>query len=167
MSRLDSFIARLSAQRACLDWAAKALDGQSAPVLELGLGNGRTYDHLRERFPGAPIYVFDRKISANPKSRPPDDLLILGDFRETLPTALARIGQPAMLAHGDFGDGTDATADLARFMAGAIDALVAPGGLIVADQPMSHPGWQPVDLPPEVPPGRYHIWRKAGPAEAL
>jgi hypothetical protein len=162
MSRLDSFIARLTAQRACLNWAAAELAGRPGPVLELGLGNGRTYDHLLSLFPANPVYVFDRKISANPKSRPPEDRLILGDFRETLPGALTRTGSPALLAHGDFGDGTAATEELARFMEGAIDALVAPGGLIVADQPMSRPGWQPLPLPEGVAVGRYHIWRKAG-----
>ncbi|MGH6887075.1 MAG: class I SAM-dependent methyltransferase, partial [Geminicoccales bacterium] len=48
MSRLDSFIRRLEAQRACLDLAAARIADLPGPVLELGLGNGRTYDHLRE-----------------------------------------------------------------------------------------------------------------------
>ena len=33
------------------------------PVLELGLGNGRTFDHLRERLPGRRIVAFDRALS--------------------------------------------------------------------------------------------------------
>ena len=53
MSRLDSFIRRLEAQRACLALAAGRIGGLPGPVLELGLGNGRTYDHLRELLPGA------------------------------------------------------------------------------------------------------------------
>ena len=51
MSRLDSFIRRLEAQRACLNRAAALISGIDGIVLELGLGNGRTYDHLRELFP--------------------------------------------------------------------------------------------------------------------
>ena len=51
MSRLDSFIRRLEAQRACLNRAADTIRGIDGIVLELGLGNGRTYDHLRALFP--------------------------------------------------------------------------------------------------------------------
>ena len=60
MSRLDSFIRRLAAQRACLDRAAALIDEIDGPVLEFGLGNGRTFDHLRERLPGRAIFVFER-----------------------------------------------------------------------------------------------------------
>src|SRR4051812_41343381 len=45
MTRLDSAIRRLTAQRDLLNWAAQAI-GPTGLVLELGLGNGRTYDHL-------------------------------------------------------------------------------------------------------------------------
>ncbi|HTY69417.1 MAG TPA: class I SAM-dependent methyltransferase, partial [Alphaproteobacteria bacterium] len=38
MSRLDSFIRRLQAQRACLDWAIQAIRSLPGPVLEIGLG---------------------------------------------------------------------------------------------------------------------------------
>ena len=55
MSRLDSFIRRLEAQRACLNRAAELIRDIDGFVLELGLGNGRTYDHLRELFPDRDI----------------------------------------------------------------------------------------------------------------
>ena len=48
MSRLDSFIARMQAQRDCLNFLKPAVDAVPGPLLEVGLGNGRTYDHLRE-----------------------------------------------------------------------------------------------------------------------
>ena len=69
MSRLDSFIRRLEAQRACLDRAAALVAGLAGPVLELGLGNGRTYDHLRALLPGRDIFVFERAVSAHPEVR--------------------------------------------------------------------------------------------------
>ena len=50
MSRLDSFRRRLTAQIDGLNWAADNLPDMG-DVLELGLGNGRTYDHLREHLP--------------------------------------------------------------------------------------------------------------------
>ena len=59
MSRLDSFIRRLEAQRACLDRAAALIAGIDGAVLELGLGNGRTYDHLRELFQAPNVHWRD------------------------------------------------------------------------------------------------------------
>ena len=74
MSRLESFIRRLDAQRLCLDWAAGAVVERPGAVLELGLGNGRTYDHLRARLGaafdydthvGGVYYLFLRGIRAS------------------------------------------------------------------------------------------------------
>ena len=53
MSRLDSFIRRIGAQRNVLNAVAQRIAAIDGPVLELGLGNGRTYDHLRELHAGA------------------------------------------------------------------------------------------------------------------
>ena len=59
MSRLDSMIRRLMAQRACLDAVTEMIRTLPGPILEIGLGNGRTYDHLRKRLPERSIFVFD------------------------------------------------------------------------------------------------------------
>ncbi len=48
MSRLDSMLRRLAAQRDGLNWAASLIEGKEGDALDMGLGNGRTYDHLRE-----------------------------------------------------------------------------------------------------------------------
>ena len=100
MSRLDSFIRRLMAQRACLDRAADLIKDVSGPLLELGLGNGRTYDHMRELMPRREIYVFEREVAAHSDCIPPSDYLILGDARETLPMMWDRLSQSAALAGG-------------------------------------------------------------------
>ena len=73
MSRLDSFIRRLKAQRACLTHAAQAIGNDEGTVLELGLGNGRTYDHLRECLPERDIFVFEREVRAHPDCIPDTD----------------------------------------------------------------------------------------------
>ncbi len=65
MSRLDSVIRRLQAQRACLNKAAGLVGGLPGAVLELGLGNGRTFDHLREILPGREIFVLEREVAAH------------------------------------------------------------------------------------------------------
>lgn len=145
---LERMIARLSAQRVALDWALGETAGQDGPVLEVGLGKGRTYDHLR-RYAGAEnVLVFDMWLRVGPELAPPDDRLFLGDFRATLPAAAAALGRCARLAHADFGSpdrGHDA--GQAEWLGPLLAALVRPGGLVVSDRPFAVPGWTPAPLP--------------------
>ena len=132
MSRLDSFIRRMQAQRACLDQASGLLKNVPGPILELGLGNGRTYDHLREIMPERRIFVFERKVQAQPDCIPPDEDLFLGDFRDTLPGAMARIGQKAALVHADYGSGTpDYVTGMSEFLAETLANMVVPGATVL------------------------------------
>ncbi len=158
MSRLDSFIRRMEAQRACLNMAAETLQAVPGPVLELGLGNGRTYDHLREIMPERRIFVFERQVQAHPDCIPPDQDLFLGDFRETLPGVMGRAGQRAALVHADYGAGTpDYVTGMSAFLAETLVDLVAPGAWIVSDYPIEGEGWREVALPAGVRPNRYFI----------
>jgi hypothetical protein len=119
MDALSRMIARLQTQRACLDHAARLVQALPGDVLEVGLGKGRTYDRLRSLFPQRTIYAFDRELHCPQRLRPGDAELFLGDFRESLPAAFARLGRSAALAHVDLG-----TDDLARDR--ALAAAVAP-----------------------------------------
>jgi hypothetical protein len=160
VSRLDSFIRRLQAQRACLDHAVELIRGVPGPVLELGLGNGRTYDHLRERLPGRDIYVCDRQVAAHPDCIPPPQFLILGDVRETLPQAASRVGATVALVHADLGSGDEAASrKQATELAPLIADLLQPGGIVVSDQAMSIARLRPLALPDGVKPGRYYLYR--------
>ena len=160
MSRLDSAIRRLSAQRACLDMAARLVQQQAGPVLEFGLGNGRTYDHLRDILPEREIFVFERQVAAHPDCIPDDAHLLLGDFLTSIAVAPARIGAPAALAHLDIGSGdVEATAQLARRMAGAICPLLADAAVVVADQALDHSALAAIALPDDVAPQRYYMYR--------
>jgi hypothetical protein len=160
MSRLDSMIRRLMVQRASLDWAMARIAELPGPVLEFGLGNGRSYDHLREHLPNRDIYVFDRHVAAHPDCIPPDDRMILGDFTETAPAAARRFAGQAALIHADVGSGDHAAS---RALAAGLTphwvAMLAEGGLIVADQPIPAGALEPLPLP-EGAPGRYFIGRR-------
>lgn len=160
MSRLDSFIRRLEAQRACLGRAAELIDGLPGAVLELGLGNGRTYDHLREILPARDIYVCERQVAAHPASIPPADRLLLGDMFDTLPAAAFLLGWVA-LAHFDAGTGDEAAN---RTLAAGLRPLIVPllceGGVLATQQAMDGAGLAPLPLPDGVPPGRYHLYRR-------
>lgn len=161
MSRLDSFIRRLEAQRAVLNHAAELIAGLDGPILELGLGNGRTYDHLRELFPQRDIYVCERRVAAHPDCIPPDHLLLLGDMFETLPAALGKLGGRAALAHFDAGTG-DAAGNL-RLAAGLrplILPLLRAGAVLATQQAMDGPELAALELPDGVPAGRYYLYRR-------
>ena len=161
MSRLDSVIRRLEAQRACLDHAAKLVAALPGPALEIGLGNGRTYDHLRGLLPGRPIFAFDRQVAAHPDCVPDEAHMVVGDFRQTLPPAAIRLGAPAALAHCDIGSGdVEATAALAAWLAPALLPLLREGAVAASDQPLDAPGLAPLPLPRGVAAGRYHLYRK-------
>ncbi len=161
MSRLDSVIRRLQAQRDCLEMAAGLIDGIPGPVLEFGLGNGRTYDHLREILPKREIYVFDRQIAAHPACIPDDEHMFLGELHDTLPGALERIGQQAALMHFDIGSGDKAANEkLARWIVPRANGLMARGGIAVTDQELTGTAWIPIDLPDGVPAERYFMYRQ-------
>jgi hypothetical protein len=165
VSRLDSFIRRVTAQRECLNFAARLIVDIPGPVLELGLGNGRTYDHLRELFPEREIFVFDRRVAAHPECIPDDEHMILGDIAETLPRGQTYINAPAALAHCDLGTGVRADNEaLAEYIGPRLAPLMAPGGLIVSDQEFQVDGWVGLDPPEGVLPGRYHIYRVEEPS---
>ena len=162
MSRLDSFIRRLEAQRACLDRAAALIAALAGPVLEFGLGNGRTYDHLRTILPGRDIFVFERAVAAHPDCVPPADRLILGDVRDTLPASRDRFAGSAALAHLDIGTGEAAASRaLVAALAPFIVPLLRDGAIIVSEPPLVVAGWEALELPAEVRPGRYHLYRAA------
>jgi len=130
------------------------------PVLELGLGNGRTYDHLRELFPDREIFVFDRRVAAHPDCIPDDDHMILGDITYTLASAADRLGGRAALAHCDIGTGEkESNARLITAIAPLVNALMLPGGIVCSDQEYTVANWAAQPLPDGVRPGRYFINR--------
>ena len=162
MSRLDSFIRRLEAQRACLNRAAELTRHLDGVVLELGLGNGRTYDHLRSVLPGREIYVCERQVAAHPDCVPPPERLLLGDMRETLAGARGRLGGRVVLAHLDVGTG-DAAANqaLAVLLTPLVAPLLCAGAVLVSDPVIDSAEFEILPLPDGVATGRYHLYRRA------
>lgn len=161
MTRLDSAIRRLTAQRDLLDWAAQAI-GPTGLVLEIGLGNGRTYDHLRARLPGREIHVFERAPAAHPDCYPPQGYLVVGDLFDTLPPFIERHGRgAAALIHIDIGTGDEAAnQSLARRLSPLLEALLGPGGILLGDRAFDLPSCRDVSAETGVPEGRYFVYRR-------
>ncbi|MFQ5959060.1 MAG: class I SAM-dependent methyltransferase [Alphaproteobacteria bacterium] len=159
-NQLEKMILRLTAQRNCLDLAAEMIAGLPGPVLEFGLGKGRTYDYLRNRLSEREIFVFERDIHCPPDCIPADGHLLLGDVRDTVPGALARIGEPAALAHFDIGTHDRAAdAPLITWLTLAVTPLVRVGGVVVTDREMANPRWAELSLPPGTSDGYHFVYR--------
>ena len=158
MSRLDSFIRRVTAQRSVLDHVAALVEDLDGPVLELGLGNGRTFDHLRERLPGRRIIAFDRAVVAHASCVPAAGDLVLGDIRET---AACYGGPAAALVHADIETGYDEVdAETALWLARLMPGLLAPGGIAASGLALDAPELLRLPVPDDVPAERYFLYRR-------
>lgn len=161
MSRLDSFIRRLEAQRACLDATRELIRAVPGPILELGLGSGRTYDHLRHLYPERRIFVFERWPAPDAAGLPEPGCLIVGDLCDTLPAAGGWLPAPAALVHNDIGTGDQVrNARLAGWLAHTLPALVRPDGLVLSDQRLDDRALSGVPLPASLPAERYFLYRR-------
>lgn len=159
MSRLDSFIRRMSAQRDIIDHVRDHVPVPPAgAILEIGLGNGRTFDHLRDRFPGRRIVAFDRALAAHASSTPEPENLVLGEIGET---AKAYAGKDAALVHADIGTGyADKDAITLTWLPDIVSAALAPEGIAISGLPLEHPALAPLPIPASVDPSRYFLYRR-------
>ncbi len=159
-TRLERLLFRLEAQHRSLNWAFGEIEDKPGPVLELGLGHGRTYDHMRQHLPGREIFVFDREIDCFPDCTPPAERLILGKLSETLPQARFRFAGKAVLVNSDVGTYDDAlNAEMAGVVSAGLPALLAPGAIVLSDLPLLLPGATSLPLPQGVRSERYFIYR--------
>lgn len=141
--------------------AASLVRGVDGAVLELGLGNGRTYDHLRQLFPERDIFVCERHVAAHPDCIPPEEFLLPGDMRETLPAARPWLEGRIALAHFDPGTGdVAANRTLARELAPMVAPLLRLGAVLVSEMALDLAELVLIPLPAGVAPGRYNIYRR-------
>tara|TARA_R110002110_G_scaffold415612_4_gene651924 strand:- start:91 stop:579 length:489 start_codon:yes stop_codon:yes gene_type:complete len=159
VSRLDSFIRRMQAQRDCLNAAARMIADIPGSVFDLGLGNGRTFDHLRETLPDREVFVFDRVVNANPKSTPDAERLFLGEVVDQLVVQQDRFVGAVALVHSDLGTGTAEDAPLTAALIPLLRPLLVTGAVLVANNPFPDAGWELLPLPDGVPAERYFMYR--------
>jgi hypothetical protein len=148
---------RLSAQIDGLNWAAHHIRETPGDVLELGLGNGRTYDHLREKLPERRIWVIDRVLQPHPSCIPPEQDFLQGEADDML-RAMAEKGAQMALAHYDFGFGVkELDVEEGARLSPLIDAVMMRGGLVVSQQPLV--GFDQISGPDTIDPERYLFYR--------
>ncbi|MEL7126554.1 MAG: class I SAM-dependent methyltransferase [Pseudomonadota bacterium] len=157
MSRLESMRRRLTAQIDGINWAAAQITGMAGDVLEMGLGNGRTYDHLRQEIPDRRIWVIDRVLKPHPSCIPPAETFLEGEAEPMLKRLYAE-GRKMALAHYDFGHGIKEK-DVAEGAALSphIATVMSPGGLILSQQPLT--GFRQIAGPNTIDPERYLFYQ--------
>ena len=164
MSRLEEFTNRFLSQAAAINEAAEHLTDVPGVIIELGLGKGRTFDHLRERFPDREIYVFDRELSCEQEYAPPHKYRVFGDIRKTLPSFCNRFHGQVAFAHSDIGTkDRQKDAPLTQFVVSQLTQLLTlEGALLASDRPMEAEQWHELPLLPEFKVWRYHMYRSLG-----
>jgi hypothetical protein len=161
LSRLEKTLFRLQAQHACLAWIFNEIARTPGVVVELGLGHGRTFDHLRRHLADRDIYVFDRGNDAYDDCQPDPRLLFLGEIEDTLPALADRIGGRIVLANSDLGSfDQERNRANAAMVSKVLPPMLAPGGFVMSDLPLAIPDFETLPLPPNAPAGRYFLYRR-------
>lgn len=157
MSRLNSMMRRLAAQAEGLEWGLTQIGSLEGDFLEMGLGNGRTYDHMREIAPDRRIWVIDRALNCHESCVPPKADYLEGEAEDML-RKLAEDGAKVALGHYDFGFGVKSkdVAEAAR-LSDMIAKVMAPNGALMSGQPLV--GFEQVRGPETVAPERYYFYR--------
>ena len=157
MSRLESFRRRLSAQIDGINWAIEQTRDVQGDILEMGLGNGRTYDHLRE-YAQRRIWVIDRVLQCHPSCVPPAADFMQGEADDML-GVLAKNETKMALAHYDFGFGVkEKDVEEGARLSPLIAAVMVSGGLVVSQQPLV--GFTQIWGPDSIDRERYLFYRK-------
>ena len=161
MSRLEDLTHRFLTQRAALDLGVELIADIDGIIVELGLGKGRTFDHLRERLSGRTIYVFDHELSCEPEYAPAPEYRMFGNITETLPAFCERFSGQAALIHSDVGT-RDREHDqpLVDCIATQLETLITAGGVIVSDRPMQQRGWSTLPSLREMEHFPYFMYRQ-------
>ena len=160
MSRLESFIRRMLAQRDCINLAADMIKDVPGVVWEFGLGNARSYDHLRETFTDRDVYVFDLEPYAPMEFRPPENRLVVGNVQETVPREVARNPGAVALLHYDVGTGhRPDDLKLAAELSKVISPAIAPGGIVMGVYELTLENAMQLPNPEGIAEGRYFIYR--------
>lgn len=160
ISRLEKLYFRLEAQNACLAWAFGQIAGHPGVVFEIGLGLGRSFDHLKRYLPDREIFVFDREVNSYPDCRPDAEHMVLGDLSLTLPQASSRFAGQVILAHSDVGSfSAEGNATMSGIVSSFLPPALAEGALVLSDLPLSIANTRPLPLPGNAREGRYYLYR--------
>ena len=157
MSRLESMMRRLAAQKTGLEWCVEQTEKIKGDFVEIGLGNGRSYDHIREIAPNKKIWVLDRILQCHPSCVPPEDSFLQGEANEVM-IQMKKDNIRIALTHYDFGVGIkDKDEAEAAALSPLIKDIMVEDGLLMSCQPLV--GFKQIEGPAEIPAGRYYFYK--------
>lgn len=160
LTRLEKVLYRLEAQHACFAWAFDEIKDLPGVVFEIGLGLGRTFNHMRHHMPEREIYAFEREINAYPDCMPQEHEIILGEIAETLPAMAEKFAGRVVLAHSDIGSFDKAmNKQMSELISSALLPCLAPQAIIMSDLPLKVPHTRKLSLPQGARADRYYLYR--------
>ncbi len=160
LTRLEKTLFRLEAQHACLQWAFEQIADKDGVIFEVGLGLGRTFNHMRYHLAGREIYAFERVVNAYPDCMPDNDHLIIGELDETLPAAAQQFDGQVILGHSDIGSfDRDGNQAMAALISRHLPPALAPDAIVMSDLPLDIPGYRALPLPDGAREDRYYLYR--------
>jgi len=163
ITRLEKTLYRLQAQHACLTWAFDKIADRPGPIFELGLGLGRSFNHMRHKLGerSKDILVFEREVRCYPDCQPDDEQLVIGDLDKTLPAAARQHAGTVVLAHSDVGSmDKDHNAKMSALVSKNLGPALADGAIVMSDLPLDISGCTPHPLPAEARTDRYYLYTK-------
>lgn len=150
----------MTAQRDCINHAAGLIKNIPGVVFELGLGNGRSYDHMRQTLPDRDIYVFDRQVCSLSSCRPPDEKIFIGEVVHTLIMAGEIFSKKGALLHNDLG-----TSDCEKYkklmdeITPLLESILMPGAIIISNTPIHTDAWERISGPQGIKQEHYYLYR--------
>jgi hypothetical protein len=163
ITRLEKTLYRLEAQHASLAWAFEQIANKPGAIFELGLGLGRSFNHMRHKLGerAGDIVVFEREVRCYPDCTPDDDQLIVGNLENTLPEAAQKYAGQVVLAHSDVGSMDKGhNAYMSALVSKNLGPALAPGAIIMSDLPLDIEGCSPHPLPDKVRDDSYYLYTK-------
>jgi len=160
-TRLEKTLYRLQAQNACFTWAFQQIDQRPGVIFELGLGLGRTYNHMQHYLGNRRIIAFDRKVGSYPDCTPDEKDIVVGELEDTLPVAARDHAGQVILAHTDIGSfDREENRRIAAMMSQLLLPALAPGALVMSDLPLDVPETTRLGLPGDAREDRYYLYQR-------
>lgn len=155
----------MQAQRACIELAASLVSELDGPVLELGLGQGRTFDHLQETFPNRKVYLIDDMMKPADGIRLDPSLAIKGDVLDLLAHFARDHGPAFTVVHSDLGGSRwdDLTPDIPviKCLSKWLPQITLPGAAIISNLPIESNLLIENDLPIGIRKGKIFFYRRS------
>lgn len=161
ITRLEKTYYRLQAQILCFDWAFDQIESTPGVIMEIGLGLGRTYQHIKSHLPDREMIVFERDVHSYEDCTPPENEIILGDFTATLVENTDRYKGKVALINSDVGSfDKQSNREKAALLSRLLPPYLGNNAIVLSDLELTLQGCTVLTLPGNARKDSYHLYRK-------